>query len=78
MADYEIQTLSLIVKPKGEPIFSERATTVTREDEAAGEFVAISQDGQTIRIDRGEWSAIKEAVDRMLLVIEEGTAAASD
>ena len=72
MTDYDIQTLSLIVKPKGEPIFSGRATIVTREDEAAGEFVAIVQDGQTIRIDRGEWGAIKEAVDRIFSVIEEG------
>jgi hypothetical protein len=71
MPEYEVQTLSLIVKPRGEPIFSERATTVTRKDEAAGEFVAIGQDGQTIRIDRGEWGAIKEAVDRVFLVIAE-------
>lgn len=34
---------SIIIAPVGEPIFSERATEVSIEDEAAGEFIKIRQ-----------------------------------
>jgi hypothetical protein len=71
MTEYEITTLSLIVKPKGEPIFSERATIVEMMDEAAGPFIRILQFGDStekgeIRIDPDEWGAIKQAADMML------------
>ena len=73
MTEYEITTLSLIVKPKGEPIYSESATIVEMMDEAGGPFIRILQCGDStergeIRIDRDEWSAIKEATDTMLAV----------
>lgn len=73
MTEYETTTLSLIVKPKGEPIYSERATIVEMMDEAGGPFIRILQCGDStergeIRIDRDEWGAIKEAADTMLAV----------
>lgn len=73
MTEYEITTLSLIVKPKGEPIYSESATIVEMMDEAGGPFIRILQCGDStergeIRIDRDEWNAIKEAIDTMLAV----------
>ena len=34
---------SIIITPVGEPIFTERATEVSIEDEAGGEFIKITQ-----------------------------------
>lgn len=68
--DYEKRIRSVIVLPKGYNIFSEMATTVEIEDEAAGEFVRVSQSRgigtQSILIDVGEWNTIKEAIDQMI------------
>ena len=63
----------MIVKPKGEPIYSESATIVEMMDEAAGPFIRIGQYGDStergeVRIERNEWNKIKEAVDTMLEV----------
>lgn len=40
---YEIRIKSLIVAPVGEPIFSEKATEISIDDEAGGEFIVIRQ-----------------------------------
>lgn len=63
----------LSVLPIGNPIFSEHCTEVSIVDEAAGEFVEVSQksdrsgiESQTIQIDPIEWSAIKQAVDQLI------------
>lgn len=45
MKEYEARTLKIVVLPKGEPIFSELATQIEVMDEAAGEFVKVSQMG---------------------------------
>lgn len=70
MKPYETRILSLIVLPEGEAIFSEQATTITIEDDAGGEFIVIEQQGLAgagkIRIDPTEWTALKEAIDRMI------------
>ena len=67
---YETRTLSLIVLPEGEAIFSEQATTITIEDDAGGEFVTVEQPGLAdagkIRIDPTEWTALRAAIDRMI------------
>lgn len=68
VSDYHVLPTTLVVKPRGEKIFSDRATKVHIEDEAAGEFIIISQqigmvDDQQIRIDVEEWDYIKRAVD---------------
>ena len=71
MKPYETRTLSIIVLPEGESIFSEMATTITIEDEAGGEFVVVEQsahvDAGKIRIDSTEWPALRAAIDRMIL-----------
>ena len=43
MTGHEVRTMSLVIAPKGEPIFSECATHVRIVDEAAGEFVEVEQ-----------------------------------
>lgn len=73
MIEYETRTTRLTIAPVGEPIFSERATDVSIEDEAGGEFVTIQQKSltvdrldQKISIDPAEWPTLKEAIERLL------------
>ena len=40
--DYETRTLSILVAPKDQPTFSEYATEIKIVDEAAGEFLEVS------------------------------------
>lgn len=69
---YEIITKSFMVKPPDEPIFSEIATEIMLEDEAAGLFVSIIQrhgDGeQKVSICKEEWPLIRQAVDDLMTV----------
>lgn len=72
MSKFITRTTRLTVLPQGEPIFSEMATHIEIEDEAAGEFITISQcrddtdKEQEICIDPEEWPAIKAAVESLM------------
>lgn len=73
VGDYEVRVLKVMVAMPGEAIFSEFATTVEIVDEAAGEYVKVSQvkyvnDEQShyIHFSTDEWPAIKSAVDFMV------------
>jgi hypothetical protein len=68
---YETRTLKIAVCVKGEPIFHEGTTEIEIVDEAAGEFLKITQSPDdaepgVIRIDAIEWPMLKAAIDRML------------
>ena len=68
---YVTNTISLIVRPEGEPIFHESATVVAIDDNAAGPFVTIRQQFDSLKpgeiaVDRESWPAIREAVDRQI------------
>jgi hypothetical protein len=69
---YVTHPLAVIVKPVGEPIFSEMATIVRIEDEAAGPYVVIEQSGRTdigkVMIDPAEWPQVRDAIDHMLSI----------
>lgn len=59
----------LTVTPEGEPIFDERAYTVTIDDRGAGEYVAVhslGEDGDKIDIDPQDWPALREAIDTLM------------
>jgi hypothetical protein len=76
MEQYHIITKSLIVKPKDQKIFSDMATEISIEDEAAGEFIVLKQhakygESPEIRIDPCEWSIICRAVEDQLEQIKE-------
>jgi len=76
MTEYETTTLSLIVKPKGDLIYSNHATIVEMMDEGGGPFIRIFQPSDDnergqIKIDRDEWGAIKEATQTMLEICRE-------
>ena len=71
MKPYETRTLSIIVLPEGESIFSEQAIIIRIEDDAAGEYVCVEQHTDAsaagkIEIDASHWPALKAAIDRMI------------
>jgi hypothetical protein len=74
MTLYSTHTLALIVKPQSEPIFSEMATIIRIEDEAAGPYVVIEQAHRTepgkVAVDADDWPHIRDAVDHMLSIVE--------
>lgn len=67
---YETRTIKLTILPKGEPLYHESATEVEIVDEAAGEFLEVSQNSEPfsskIKIDIYEWPALKAAIDKMI------------
>lgn len=69
MSKYETRTTRLLVTPEGEPLFSETGTAVEICDEAAGEFIEVSQTlpgyGK-IMIEVAEWPALRDAIEKML------------
>lgn len=71
---YETQTHALIVKPTGEPIYSEMATIVRIDDEAAGPYVVVEQHGRDdigkIAVTHDEWPHIRDAIERMMLLCQ--------
>ena len=59
----------LTITPDGEPLFSNQATDVLIDDEAAGEFVVVEQNAEgmgKIAIDPDEWPVIRAAINRMV------------
>ncbi len=72
MSNYETRITKIVVSPKGEPIWSEQATQIEIVDEAAGEFVKVTQEGghtdlaKSIGFDPVEWVTIREAIDDMI------------
>jgi hypothetical protein len=68
---YQTRTLKIAVGVKGEPIFHEGTTEIEIVDEAAGEFLKITQsmdnaEPGVIKIDPHEWPMLKAAINRMM------------
>lgn len=68
--NYETRITQITTVPEGEPLFSESATDISIDDEAAGEFVVIKQSASMengkISINPDEWPAIRDAIDRLI------------
>ena len=64
---YETRTTKIIVGVKGDQIFSKSITEVEIIDEAAGEFIEVSQEdgSQKLRFDKDEWVHVRAAVNKM-------------
>ena len=62
---YETRTTKMIVGVKGEQIFDDSITEIEIVDEAAGEFLEISQDEQKLRFDAEEWPHVRDAIEKM-------------
>jgi hypothetical protein len=67
---YETRTTSVTVCPVSEPAYSTMATKIEIADEAAGEFVEVSQSSRSdiskISINPEEWPELREAINRMI------------
>ena len=77
---YTSRITQITVLPVGEPIFSERATVISIDDEAAGEFITVkqqmdysSQMDQTVTFDPEEWDEVKGVFDQMFKYIKDYT-----
>lgn len=71
---YIQRPLSIIILPEGENIFCETATVITIEDDAAGEFLKISQCNDVIEkgvisVESEDWVAIRDGIDFMFAQI---------
>lgn len=63
------RTTQVTLAPPGEPIFSERAYTISIDDHGAGEFVTVSSNAVSsgaLAIDKTEWPALRDAIDFMV------------
>ena len=55
----------MIVGVKGEQIFDDSVTEIEIVDEAAGEFLEVSQEGGKLRFDAEEWPYVRDAIEKM-------------
>lgn len=67
---YECRVTQWTVGPVGEATYSERATVISIDDEAGGEFVVVCQSSRSdrgrIAIDPGEWPALRDAIEHAI------------
>jgi len=67
---YEIRTLKIGVCIKGSSTYSNSMTEIEIVDEAAGEFLKISQCSDDncgiIQVSNDEWPTLKAAIDKMI------------
>ena len=69
---YETRITRITVVPRMEPVFSEQATHIEIDDEAAGEFIKVSQEGghtdiaKFVTFDRDEWIVVRDAIECMM------------
>jgi hypothetical protein len=67
---YEERITSVVVLPKGEPIFERGATAIRINDEAGGEFIIVEQTREefsgSVHFDADEWPFVRAAINRMV------------
>jgi hypothetical protein len=62
---YETRTTKMIVGVKNQQIFDDSVTEIEIVDEAAGEFLEVSQEGGKLRFDPEEWPHVRDAIEKM-------------
>ena len=70
---YERIVREITIKPEGEHISHELATSIRIDDEGAGPFLVVSQcadrkGDQSITIDDESWPAMRDGIEEMLAV----------
>lgn len=83
MDSYHLITHTLMLLPRNEEIYSERATRIRLNDEAGGLFVEVVQEYTSnqpqaencVQISDSEWPLLREAIDRQFAEIERMEAA---
>ena len=67
MSKYITSTISTVVHMDDRnPLYGEGVTTITIDDEAAGGYIVLTQDDQTIKLDLEELQLITKTAMRML------------
>lgn len=71
MSDYEAKVTRITFKPVGEPIYCEQVILIEIEDESGGEYVSISQIGDSgkdgkVVIEPHFWPELRDAIDKMI------------
>jgi hypothetical protein len=68
--NYETRTVKVSIAPKGEPLFHNGVTNIEIVDEAAGEFLEVTQCNDSnegkISIEKSEWPTLRAAIDQMI------------
>ena len=75
---YTSRITQITVLPIGEPIFSEKATVISIDDESGGEYITVKQQmdttaemNQTVAFDPDEWEEVKGVIDQMFKDIKD-------
>lgn len=68
--EFVSHTTALVVTPVGKGLLHEAATWVKIDDEGGGPFVMIWQECGKVLIERGDWPAIRDAVEQLLGVCD--------
>ena len=67
MSKYITSTISTVVHlDDRNPIYGEGVTTITIDDEAAGGYIVLTQDDQTIKLDPDELQLITKTAMKLL------------
>jgi len=74
--NYEMRITKVAVLPVGGDLFCTEATTIEIVDEAAGEFIEVTQSNDdagegTVRFAPEEWERVRYAMDYMMSAIAE-------
>lgn len=67
---YESRIVKILINKEDEQLFAETVTSVEITDEAAGEFLTVSQvtseAHSSIKIDPEEWPTLREVIDQLM------------
>ena len=64
MLEYETRVISVIVGPKGRPVYDDAVTRIEIDDETGGEYVKVTQAKGSVAINPDEWPAVRDAIER--------------
>ena len=67
-SDRTVAIERIVIMPIGGSLNDEPVIRVGVDDEGAGTFVTIDREDQKFQIDLDEWPALRDAIERMMLV----------
>jgi hypothetical protein len=66
--DQTVAIERIAIMPIGGSLNDEPVIRVGVDDEGAGSFVTVDRDDQRFEIDPDEWPALRDAIERMMMV----------
>jgi hypothetical protein len=66
--DQTVAIERIAIMPIGGSLNDETVIRVGVDDEGAGSFVTVDRDDQRFEIDPDEWPALRDAIERMMIV----------